>query len=424
MSTDTFHQRIEAARRRLASLPREARAKGDVESLLTLALREVAVSLEELHAVAEELRRQQAELRTAREAAEHERRRYRGLFEFAPDGYLVTDDQGIVQEANRSALRMLKANGSGLRGKPLVALFAAEDAQAVRDALARLQQGEHTLAWEARIRPRAARPSFPAALTVSAIQDRNGRLAGLRWLLRDITEHKKAEEHLRQVEQQLRALAFEVTLAEERERRRIAMDLHDHISQTLVLCNMKLQALREQAGSAGLGEPIAEICGQLEPLIRAVSSLTFQLSPPVLYELGFEAAAEWLAEQVQTQYGLAVKVERRGQHPPLRNEMRIVLFRAVQEILTNVVKHAHARKVRIVFTGKENELRIDVTDDGVGFDPSTAGAAATGGFGLFSTEERLRHLRGRVQIRSSPGRGTRVRLSVPLRARTRKGEAA
>jgi signal transduction histidine kinase len=150
--------------------------------------------------------------------------------------------------------------------------------------------------------------------------------------------------------------------------------------------------------------------------------LVFELSPPILYDLGFEPAMEWLAEHMQQQYGLVVEVEDDDQPKPLDNEARVLLFRAVRELLFNVLKHAQASctKVRIKRVGEH--LRIIVEDNGVGFAPDklVASSGKIEGFGLFSIRERLNYFGGRMEIESTPGEVTRVILSLPLRRDKKK----
>ena len=268
----------------------------------------------------------------------------------------------------------------------------------------------------------------------SPLLDSNDKYCGRVWYFRDITEHKRAEEALQKardeleirVEQrtadlaranvQLRSLASELPLAEERMRRRIAMDVHDHVGQNLAISKIKIESLRESAASPELAEDLEEIRNLISQTIESTRSLTFELSPPVLYELGFEAAVEWLVRQTRQQYGLSADFKADGQTKPLDNNVRILLFQAVRELLVNVAKHAQAHNVTVSTRRVRNEIRVSVEDDGVGFDISKAGSHdyKTGGFGLFSIRERLGHIGGHLEIQSKPGRGTRVTLTAPI----------
>jgi signal transduction histidine kinase len=208
-----------------------------------------------------------------------------------------------------------------------------------------------------------------------------------------------------------------LTLLEERERRRIANDLHDHIGQNLALSKIKLGELRLLA-SPSLVKPLDEIHRLIEETIRYTRSLTFELSPSILYEFGFEAAVEWLAEQTQEKHGILVDFENDLQPKPLRKEMRVLLFKAVSELLMNVIKHAQAHKAKVAIQRKGNNIRITVEDDGVGFDiPEANQLGSVKGFGLFSIRERLRHLGGSFQIQSGPRGGTLITLLVPTEQR-------
>ena len=241
--------------------------------------------------------------------------------------------------------------------------------------------------------------------------------------LRRVIERREAEEKVLDYQAQLKSLASELSLAEERERHRIATELHDRISQSIVISKVKLEELRESTSSADLAKSIGEICNWLDETIQNTRLLTSDLSSPILYELGFEAAvSEWLAEQIQEKHGIATEFEDDGQPKPLDDDIRALLFRMVQELLINVVKHAQAHKVKVFSRKVDSEVHVSVEDDGVGFNPTETASmpTKTGGFGLFSIRERLEQLGGRLEIESEPGHGCRITVMAPLKAQTRK----
>ena len=210
----TFDQQIEAARQRLETLQQHAGESPGQTALAMEALEELSNALEELYVAGEELRQQNDELAASRQAVEVERQRYVELFEFAPDGYLVTDPEGVIQEANRAAAALLGVRQDFLVGKPLLVFVADVRAghAAFHMRLTQLQkaQTDKLQDWQIWLQPREGGP-FPAEVTVGRVYDAYSRLTGLRWLLRDITRRKRAEESLQLSEAHYRAIVEDQT---------------------------------------------------------------------------------------------------------------------------------------------------------------------------------------------------------------------
>ncbi len=216
------------------------------------------------------------------------------------------------------------------------------------------------------------------------------------------------------MEEKLRALTFELIMVEERERQRIAASLHDHVAQELAAAKLKCESF----DPASHADCLREIQDILIRCIRVTRSLMNELSPPVLYELGFAQAIEWLADQFQSKYNIPAEFENRldlDDMQPLAYELKVFLFQATRELLTNVARHAGARRVKVILSGGPNEAGIEVADNGSGFDVPDEDfpAEMRSGFGLFGIRERLKHFGGRLDIQSRPGRGTRVTIIVP-----------
>jgi PAS domain S-box-containing protein len=249
------------------------------------------------------------------------------------------------------------------------------------------------------------------------VKTRTAELVAANQLLnQEIQERRQTEKELLANQEKLRILSAELLLTEERERRRIATELHDRIGQTLAISKIKLGEVREAAPSQELADALNQIREFIEQTIRDTRSLTFELSPPTLYELGLESALQGLVEQICEHHGLRIEFSDDQQPKPLDDSCRVVAYMAVRELLFNVVKHAAARSVRLAVEKADETLRICIADDGVGFDPSEVSSRpdSVRGFGLYSIRERLGPLRGQLEIDSEPGKGTRVTIVLPL----------
>jgi len=241
--------------------------------------------------------------------------------------------------------------------------------------------------------------------------------------LGELVERKDADRQLGVYREQLRSLAVELTRSEELVRREFARELHDGIGQQLALTQIRLGMLVDEVQEPEVLQQVAVIRQVVAQMIKQTRTLIFEISPPVLYEQGLEAALEWLTEQASTRYNLPVAYEAKGVGTGLPEELRAVLYRATAELLANVGRHASATQAWLTLDHMQGETRVLVRDDGIGFDVVSARerAAKCGTFGLFSIRVRLEELGGGVTIDSEPGFGTRVSLMLPTREETTDG---
>lgn len=214
---------------------------------------------------------------------------------------------------------------------------------------------------------------------------------------------------------QLRALASELALTEQRERRHLAQVLHDHLQQILVAAKLKVGLLKKRIEGDEERSRLLRVDELLDESIGVSRSLTVELSPPVLYDAGFSAALEWLARHMHEKHGFLVQVRAETDVEPATEDVRIFLFDAVRELLFNVVKHGGTSEASVhLSAADEADLQIIVEDNGIGMAPKDDEAdMEESGFGLFSIRERLELLGGRLEIDSSVNQGTRIILSVP-----------
>jgi PAS domain S-box-containing protein len=331
------------------------------------------------------------------------------------DAVTFQDLDGTITAWNRGAERMygyVQAEAVGMNIRTIVPKAKMAEAMA---SLERLAGGEAVESFETQRITMGGRV-LDVWLTMTALRDEAGRPVGIVATERDITDRKKAERQLREDREQLRRLTSELSLAEDRERRRIAAHLHDQIGGTLAAAKIDLGRLQETEAAPEARQALSDVRGLLETAITSIRSLTFDLAPPILYEVGLEPALEDLADQIQERHGIQRVFEDDGQPKPLGAELTVVLHHAVRELLMNVAKHAQASSVRVSIRREGADVRIRVEDDGVGFEPPKNGfhVSRAGGFGLFHVGERLRHFGGRLDVESQPGHGTAVTVIAPL----------
>jgi DNA-binding NarL/FixJ family response regulator len=248
------------------------------------------------------------------------------------------------------------------------------------------------------------------------VQERTGDLVRtVETLEEEVTRRMAAEEMLQHRTVQLRALASELTLAEQRERRRMAEVLHDHLQQLLVGAKFRIRGL-ERTQDPDQRKAALEVDDLITQCIEISRSLTGELSPPILHEGGLVPALEWLARSMETKHGLKVVLSAPDPVEPQAEEISVLLFQSVRELLFNVVKHAKVKTAWVEVGQLDGLIQVLVRDEGVGFDPTglRATGGSGGGFGLFSIRERLDLLGGRMDFESAPGVGSRFMLLAPL----------
>ncbi|HYK88751.1 MAG TPA: PAS domain-containing protein, partial [Acidobacteriota bacterium] len=262
----------------------------------------------------------------------------------------------------------------------------------------------------------SAEPKFFGKEQVEILQELADDIAFGIVALRTRAERDRALRALEHRTAQLRKLASELTHTEERERRQLAQAIHDNLQQLLVGAKLSNDSLRRRCETKAQLDVVEQLGEFLKESLDAARSLTFELSPPVLYDVGLAAALEWLGRWVQSKYGLTVAVKAAKNAEPQNEDVRVLLFQATRELLFNVVKHAQVKTAEVRMSRVEgHRVRIEVKDKGVGFDPAKLGGdGLKGGFGLFSIRERLDLLGGQIDIESSPEDGSRFSLLAPL----------
>jgi PAS domain S-box-containing protein len=356
--------------------------------------------------------------------------RYRGVVESEMVGILFWHIDGRMLDANQVLLDLIGYTRDELHDGRIhwTDLTAPEFAERDLHMLEQLHQSGRCRPYEKEyIRKDESR--VPVLIGSSFLPGRTD--VGVAFVV-DITERKYVEQQLQQLtaslEQQvadrtalaeqragqLRALAAELTRAEQQERRRLANVLHDHVQQILIAANMHVMILQDDLRESKYWDALEKIHDLLDEAVNATRSLSVELCPPVLYEQGLATGLQWLAGRMHEQHHLEVEVDADPAADPSEEELRDLLFQAAREMLLNVVKHAGTKRARLRLRAAQDHVRLEVIDRGQGFDPAAAQEAAKS-FGLFYLRERLAPLGGRMTIDSAPGQGTHVTVSVPLK---------
>ncbi len=350
--------------------------------------------------------------------------KYRRLYQSTLDGYVAVAMGGHILECNQAYLDMLGYTADEIRERTYVELTPARWHKYEADVIARqvLVRGYSDVYEKEYIRKDGT--VIPIELRTHLIRDSNGNPEGMWGFVRDITERKRAAEALHKAHDELehkvrertarlRELTLALTRTEQRERRRIAHVLHEDLQQLLVAAKFRVGELVEGARDGALHRLADSAQQALDRALQISRSLTTDLRPPVLYELGLVAALDWLAHDMRDRFGLTVVVRAAKIITPASDDIRIMAFESVRELLLNVVKHAGVKtaEVRVAPLGA-GQLRIEVADKGVGFDPAQATSRT---FGLFNLRERAEGVGGTFTVTSKPRRGTCVALVLPTR---------
>ncbi|MGA2678423.1 MAG: PAS domain S-box protein [Sedimentisphaerales bacterium] len=337
--------------------------------------------------------------------------RYRQLVELSPEGIGVERDDKIVF-INTAAARLLGAKSSAeLIGKSILDFIHPDYRKRTHRQLEFLRRKQRALPLRENIFLRVDRTHIDVEVAATPLVYENRPAAQI--VFRDITERKLAQERVIADQKQLRLLTAELLLTEERERHEIATALHDSLGPILAFSKRELGILQKSA-PPNIVESLKNISDNISQAVKQTRTLTFDLSPPTLYTLGFEIAIEELLERFCEEHKLEYSFQNSDAHKPLTDPVKVLLYRSIRETLINIAKHARAKLVKVVLSRVENDIEITIEDDGKGFDVS-APKEKSKGLGLFSVRERLRHIGGKLVIESKRGKGTHITLTAPLK---------
>jgi len=371
-----------------------------------------------------ELEMQNEELRRTQQALQESRDRYVDLYEFAPVGYLSLSEDGLIARINLSGIQLLGRERRKLLQRPFLAWVAPEDHERWDRAFQNAMQSDGGSTTELTLQ--RGDGSVLVVQAVCARQQTDAGTTEVHMNLSDVTERKRSAQQMRELTnalqakvsrdtQRLRTLSLQMTMAEERERQLLAEQLHDDLGQLLSVIKIKLTTL--VIVSPVLQTQLAEVETLADQALESARLITRQLSPPTLHTLGLGPALQGLAEDFQCLHHLSVHTQIEAIPAAMNVAVRAVLYRSARELLINVVRHAEATEVQLYCVADDQQLTLAVSDDGGGFKTPCLCDDLPGsdGFGLRSISERIANFEGEMTIDSTPAKGSRVSLSVPLR---------
>jgi PAS domain S-box-containing protein len=375
-------------------------------------------------------------IKKAEEELREARRRLEVIVDSIADGFYALDRQWRFTHVNDEALRHMGKTREEILGRTLFDIYPETRNSVIETEYARAMESGEPRHFE--------NPSLVTGriLEIHAYPGRDN----LTILFRDVTEKnrmvtalresqeslREANEHLEQrvrertmdlqhlTEQleksrhELRKLASELVMAEERERKRIAGVLHDDIAQILAAVRMRLDMIHDIPPDHRDKQTLAEAKALLMQSIQETRALMTDIGNPLLFDMGLKPACESLAKRLMERHSIRIDCDIQDAYKNLDPDVKTILYQVVRELLNNVVKHSRAQNAHVLIDMEDGQFRVKVTDDGAGFDPQTLGApTAEGGFGLYSIRERLIAIEGSLRIESAPGAGTVVTAILP-----------
>ncbi|RJQ77494.1 MAG: response regulator [Desulfobacteraceae bacterium] len=392
---------------------RGAKTADGVELEMLRLLNEIEVYQVELELQNQELNRSTKELEAARND-------YFELYDSAPVAFVTVNSQGMIERVNKAAARLLAQSGNLLEESLFARAVHPADQGAFFSYLNVTDKKRSSC--EMRLRGKEDQPLWVRFMARSVFDAQKG-FKGWRLAIIDVTERKqqelslqKAQGELERRAAQLARLSLELTMAEQRERRRMAEMMHDHLQQLLAgaRLNLDIASAETVADQAPAFKNAYDLILQS---MEAARMLSTELSPPVLFRQGLPEAFGWLARWMKKTHALDVEIQIDEEDYPVEEAIKVLLFQSVRELLFNVKKHARTDSARVAMTTEGAMIKVVVSDNGSGFEPQhleQSDCETDKGFGLFSVRERLVLLKGTFEIESSPDSGTTVTLTAPM----------
>lgn len=353
----------------------------------------------------------------AEKALRQSEKRYRLLIDTMNEGLGVQNEHGEWVYVNDRFCEMLGYSRDEMIGRPVTDFLSENDRMTYKEQVARRRRGEresYGLSWL----KKDGQMIF-ARVSPKAIFDERGQFKGSFAVVTDITERKRAEEALKESEKQLRHLSSQLLTAQETERKRISRELHDELGQSMTVMKLRLAFIEKNLSEHQLN--LKQECDYgiryIDQVIENIRRLSRDLSPTILEDFGPSAALRWLINNFAKSYNVRVVLDMIDIDSLLPRDSHVVVYRTVQEALTNVGKHSQAKHVSVATNVANGSVLFSVEDDGIGFDERAvaSGSSKAAGLGLATMNGRAQMVGGALTVWTQKGKGTRITLSIPMK---------
>jgi PAS domain S-box-containing protein len=340
---------------------------------------------------------------------------YRLLADHSNDLISLHEPDSTFKYISPSMENLLGYDQSEFIGKRVFSLVYKEDLKSLKKAIKnKVFTGKVVDAYTFRVRHKEGHIIWLEFLTSPIYK--NKKINYFVTSARDVTQSMFAKQKIQEYQISLQKLTTEISLIEEKQKKEIASNIHDHLSQSLVISKMRINELKKNPQLKIIDDDLKFIDSHISEALKNSRKITYELSPPVLYQLGIVDALSWLLEHMEDTHKIKCRLDSNVTNIKLNDVKSILLYRSIQEVITNVIKYANASLITLDLTRNTLGIDIIVTDNGVGFDTSVLhnNLQSGSGFGLFTVRERIRNIRGKYTITSKINTGTTVKFFIPL----------
>ncbi len=344
---------------------------------------------------------------------------YRLLTDNSNDLICLLESDSTFKYISPSVKSLLGYEQSEFLGKKVFSVVHPDDIFPLRDAMhQKLFSSLSNKTYDFRIRHKEGYYIWLEFLSTPVFED--NKISYFVTSARDITQSVLAKQEIQEYQTSLQKMTVEMTLIEEKQKKQIASNIHDHLSQSLVISKMKINDLKKNSALKVIDEDLRFIENHISEALENSRKITYELSPPVLYQLGIIEALNWLFEDIEITHKIECKINSNVSKINLNDVKSILLYRCIQELVKNAIKYANASLLTLELDKNELGVNLLLTDNGDGFDTSVLNNYQNNfgsGFGLFAVQERIRNIQGEITITSKINLGTSVKIFIPLSKR-------